>query len=348
MLKGHVFSKQLFENPVFAAFINTFLNGTDGVSNNFKNGMQITYSGSTLNVDSGLVCIQGRFIEEDTSTEVPAGNDNSYCKLVIEIDLDKENTESELNQVAYKIVKSSTGYPNLTQSNIVKNVSGIYQYELARFRNGLNGISDFQDMRTFLDMQSIYNQITTEYQAVLEQLEAELSDVKDGSAYLLKSGGKITGNLNIDGEFYISGKILRKTVYSENNEYKQSTKFIFERSGNLVNVKAYVTVKKGAPESPTFFKYASIESDSFGAFGYFDIPEWAKTKESVEPNEEILNLAFITSYSSKNEAIRAHFRKVVNEKGEYYLFMGTIEYDETSTIDDNISEQQFSFSYFVE
>lgn len=212
MLKGHVFSKQLFENPVFAAFINTFLNGTDGVSNNFKNGMQITYSGSTLNVDSGLVCIQGRFIEEDTSTEVPAGNDNSYCKLVIEIDLDKENTESELNQVAYKIVKSSTGYPNLTQSNIVKNVSGIYQYELARFRNGLNGISDFQDMRTFLDMQSIYNQITTEYQAVLKQLEAELSDVKDGSAYLLKSGG------TADGDFTFTGNIVANNLTNSNRK----------------------------------------------------------------------------------------------------------------------------------
>lgn len=212
MLKGHVFSKQLFENPVFAAFINTFLNGTDGVSNNFKNGMQITYNGSTLNIDSGLVCIQGRFIEEDTSTEIPAGNDNSYCKLVIEIDLDKENTESELNQVAYKIVKSSTGYPNLTQSNIVKNVSGIYQYELARFRNGLNGISDFQDMRTFLDMQSIYNQITTEYQAVLKQLEAELSDVKDGSAYLLKSGG------TADGDFTFTGNIVANNLTNSNRK----------------------------------------------------------------------------------------------------------------------------------
>ena len=46
MLKGHVFSKQIFGNPIFALFINTFLNGRDGVSNNYKNGMQVTYSGS--------------------------------------------------------------------------------------------------------------------------------------------------------------------------------------------------------------------------------------------------------------------------------------------------------------
>lgn len=36
MLKGHVFSKQLFGNPIFALFINTFLNGINGVSNNYK------------------------------------------------------------------------------------------------------------------------------------------------------------------------------------------------------------------------------------------------------------------------------------------------------------------------
>ena len=81
MLKGHVFSKQLFENPIFAVFINTFLNGTNGVSNNYKNGMKPTASGSTVNVDSGVVCIQGRFIEEDTSTPISAGTDNMYCKL---------------------------------------------------------------------------------------------------------------------------------------------------------------------------------------------------------------------------------------------------------------------------
>lgn len=200
MLKGHVFSKQLFENPIFALFINTFLNGINGVSNNYKNGMNVTYSGSTITIDSGAVCIQGRFLEEDSSTQIAAGTDNSYCKLVIEIDLDKTNTEEDFQQGYYKIVKSNTEYPNLTQTNIVKNVSGIYQYELARFRTSANGISNFQDMRTFLDMQSIYNKMTTDYQTVLEQLEEELSDVEDNSAYILRSE---TGS--IIGLNYLSG-----------------------------------------------------------------------------------------------------------------------------------------------
>lgn len=215
MLKGHVFSKQLFGNPIFALFINTFLNGTDGVSNNYKNGMAVTYSGSTLTIDSGVVCIQGRFLEEDTSTPIAAGTNNVYCKLVIEIDLDKQNTETQLNQAAYKVITSATGYPELTQTNIVKNVSGVYQYELARFKTTASGITDFQDMRTFLDLTSIYNQITQEYRAVLAQLQAELEGVEDQSNVLLKTGGTANGN------FTFSGNIVADNISNSNR--KQSS-----------------------------------------------------------------------------------------------------------------------------
>ena len=212
MLKGHVFSKQLFENPIFAVFINTFLNGINGVSNNYKNGMKPTASGSTVNVDSGVVCIQGRFMEEDTSTPISAGTDNMYCKLVIEINLDLENTESQFNQASYKIIKSATGYPDLTQSNIVKNVSGIYQYELARFRTTASGITDFQDKRTYLDFSSIYTKINSEFGEVLEQLEQELKNVENGSAYLLKSGGVA------DGNFTFNGKITANNIVNSSRE----------------------------------------------------------------------------------------------------------------------------------
>lgn len=200
MLKGYVFSKQLFENPIFALFINTFLDGQNGISNNYKNGMAISYSGSNITISSGAVCIQGRFLGEDTSTTLNAGTSNLYCKLVIEIDLDKQNTETELNQASYKIVTSGTGYPNLTQTNIVKNNTGIYQYELARFRTVSSGITDFQDMRTFLDFDSIYEQIQLNYQSVLDELQQELANVKDGSDYLLKStGGTVEGPITANG-----------------------------------------------------------------------------------------------------------------------------------------------------
>lgn len=188
MLKGHVFSRQLFGNPIFALFINTFLNGANGISDNYKNGMAVSYSGNNITIDSGAVCIQGRFLEEDTASTILAGTDSAYCKLVIEIDLDKQNTEVEFNQAAYKIVKGANAYPNLTQTNIVKNISGVYQYELARFRTSAKGISDFVDMRTFLDFTSIYTLIAR-----------HIEEIDNGSLYLQKAGGRMTGKLYADG-----------------------------------------------------------------------------------------------------------------------------------------------------
>lgn len=199
MLKGQVFAKQLFENQIFALFINTFLDGRNGVSDNYKDGMKLTYSGSNVTIASGAVCIQGRFLNEDTSTTLDAGTSNMYCKLVIEIDLDKTNTESDFEQGYYKILSSSTGYPTLTTNDIVKNNAGVYQYELAQFRTSANGITDFVDKRTFLNFDTIYEAIQTEYRAVLDELEEELDNVLDGSAYLLKTGGTASGDFTFNG-----------------------------------------------------------------------------------------------------------------------------------------------------
>lgn len=211
MLKGYVFNQQIFPSQIFALFINTFLNGQNGVSNNYLNGMAVSYSGSNVTISSGAVCIQGRLLGEDSATTLNAGTSNLYCKLVIEINLDNTNTAGELNQVNYKIVTSASSYPELTQTNIVKNNSGIYQYELARFKTSVNGITNFQDMRTFLDFESIYSAIQTQYHSLLEQLEQELAGVEDGSAYVVNSISEqaITDSNNrVSLKFKKQGKIV--------------------------------------------------------------------------------------------------------------------------------------------
>lgn len=171
----------------------------------FGNKMEVSYSGNNITIQDGLACVRGKFIEEDSSTTLSIGTDNSFCKLVLEVDLSKTNTEEQLNQVSYKVVKSTNNYPSLTQTDIVKNRTGIYQYELARFKTSTNGITDFQDMRTFIDFNSIYAAIETEYRAVLEELRVELTNVKNGSAYVLQDKFKIVeayassaGNLTIN------------------------------------------------------------------------------------------------------------------------------------------------------
>lgn len=287
MLKGHVFKEQIFGNQIFALFINTFLNGQNGVSNNYKNGMQVTYSGSTLTIQSGAVCIQGRFLEEDTSTDISAGTDSSYCKLVIEIDLDKQNTESQLSQASYKIVKSSSGYPNLTQNDIVKNNAGIYQYELARFRTSSSGITNFQDMRTFLDFASIYNEIRAKYNAVLNELQQELENVEDGSAYLLKTGGKVTGKIIVqngvydeDGIQYLDGqrlKVLAGTITATKSDnpgtaLKQTDVTLNYPGGMNFNNTAVISLTQSKNTNSRIYNFGASETSTSAGYVLGSLP----------------------------------------------------------------------------
>ena len=242
MLKGHVFSHQIFGNPIFALFINTFLDGANGISDNYKNGMALSHSGSSVTIESGAVCIQGRFLEEDLSTTLSAGTDAAYCKLVIEIDLDKTNTAADFQQGSYKIIKGANTYPDLTQTNIVKNNAGVYQYELARFKTGANGITDFQDMRTFLNFNSIWNAIRTEYRALLATLQEELENVNDGSAYVLKEVK------------------TQSLVYDKDDVY---IVVAFKRAGNVVECNVSTKIPKNVS--------GIITSNDFTG----NVPEWA-------------------------------------------------------------------------
>lgn len=197
MLKGQVFKEQIFENQIFAVFINTFLAGKNGIINGYKNSMQVTAGTNTVTIQSGVICIQGRFLEEDTEYTLATGTDTAFCKLIVEIDLDKVNTETDFAQGYYKIVKSETDYPELTQDDIVNMNSGVYQYELARFKTSLNGISEFSDRREYIDYDSLYNLI-----------EQKLNEVEDGSIYVLQSQfeefEKKVKNLYPIGAIYLS------------------------------------------------------------------------------------------------------------------------------------------------
>lgn len=197
-----------FGNEIFALFIDIFLGGKCGIARNYKEKMEVTKSGNTLTISSGCVCIRGRFLEEDTATTLAVGTDNAYCRLVIEIDLSKENTEEQLVQADYKILKGTDSYPSLTQTDIIANNNGVYQFELAQFRTTSNGIVDFVDKREYLDFNSIYAQIKNEFREVLQELQQELAAVEDGSAYVLKSSilsgiEEPNDELGSDGDLYI-------------------------------------------------------------------------------------------------------------------------------------------------
>lgn len=212
MLRGHVFNEQLFSSECFALFIDTFLAKNCGVIK----GCNLSNTTNSVTVSSGFFCVRGRFLEIEGTDTLTTGTDNAYCKLVCEIDLSKENTESELTQAVLKIIKSTTGYPSLTQQDITDNGT-VYQFEFAQFKTGTNGITDFVDTRSYLDFDSIYEKVDNDCKELINQIKEELAAVENGSAYILKSNiAVVSGIINLNnGNGHIN--VNYPTGFNKNN-----------------------------------------------------------------------------------------------------------------------------------
>lgn len=195
MIKGFRFTNQLANAEVDARIHQEFLNKNDGIFY----GMGLSYTSNSITVAEGLCEIAGRPVAVIDSETVSAGTDNLYCLLILEIDLSKDSTKDVFNQASFKLLTSSTSYPSVTQQdiNMYNGSNNLYQLEFARFKSGTGGITEFKDTRKFLNFDGIYSQIKAECQTIINQIKQELASVEDGSSYLLKSGGKIDGNLEV-------------------------------------------------------------------------------------------------------------------------------------------------------
>lgn len=182
MIKGYVFSNQLASNDIDSMIFRKMLDYNDGV----LNGMALSNTNSSITIGEGNILVAGRPIGVIGSETVTAGTDSAYCKLVVEIDLSQTATVSTFEQVSFKIIKSTTAYPNVTQQDM-DNGGTLYQVALAQFRTSANGITDFVDIRPMLDFEAIYTKIGNDVRALIDQLEEELQDVEAGSAYVLTS-----------------------------------------------------------------------------------------------------------------------------------------------------------------
>lgn len=169
-LRGHTFKKQLFSSECFALFIDTFLGKQSGI----VKGCSLSYTENSITINNGYFCIQGRFLEEagGSTFNIETAEQDTYCKLICEIDLSKENTTSILNQATYKIITDTTDYPVLIKGDIADTAT-VYQYEFARFKNTEEGIKDFRDTREFLDFNSLYSEIRQNVQNVLDDIESK-------------------------------------------------------------------------------------------------------------------------------------------------------------------------------
>ena len=178
MLKGENYASQLYENWSNRLAFNTLLGGNCGIIAGFDNDMEVTASGTDISVDSGVVIIKGGIIRNTTSATLSVQLEaNQYCSVVLEIDLSQTNTNDSFNQGSLKILTQTGAYPTLTQQDIVNNTtSGIYQYELARFKTTTTEIQDLTDKRTYLDYASLTQELVDAIEAVI-QGNLEASDV---------------------------------------------------------------------------------------------------------------------------------------------------------------------------
>lgn len=200
MIKGFRFTNQLANAEVDARIHQEFLNKNDGIFY----GMDLSKTNNVITISEGLCEIAGRPVAVIDTETVAVGTESLYCLLILEIDLSKESTKDIFNQVSFKLLTSSTSYPTVTQQDINKynGTNNVYQLEFARFRSGINGITDYKDTRKFLSFTGIYAQIKADCEKVMEEIKQELKNVEDGSSYLLKKGdGKIEGSLEVTNNF---------------------------------------------------------------------------------------------------------------------------------------------------
>lgn len=239
MLRGHIFKFQTFSNDVFAHFINTFLRGNMGVTK----GCELNKTTNSVTIGAGYFCVCGRFLEIIGSETIEDITNTGYYSLVCEIDLSKTNTKSELNQATIKVIRNTSGYGILTKEDLFEG-GNIYQYEFARFKVTEAGMVDFEDRRTFLNLESLYSLINNtfnelfeqknqEAENLLEEIRQELSSIVDGSAYLLKSGGTIDGNLQINGKI-------------KTDSLEDSSGNIYINSSNIKHVEGNVILSNGS------------------------------------------------------------------------------------------------------
>ena len=182
MLKGHVFDLQTFTSGAFALFIDKFLDGRCGVAK----GCELSNSTNSVTIGEGYFVVRGRLLQIISNETVESITADGFYSLVCEVDLSKTNTQDQLNQAEIKVISNSASYPTLTQQDITGDGS-LYQYEFARFKVENGSVTSFTDKRSFVDLTNIFNQIESEAQVVLDQIEEALGEVLDGSIYALKS-----------------------------------------------------------------------------------------------------------------------------------------------------------------
>lgn len=206
MVNGITFSEQLTTSADFAHFQNTFLNRSSGVTK----GCGISHADGSVYVQKGYFVIAGRFVRVVGVETIPTPDVLSgqlYCKVAFEVDLTKANTPEAFEQGYFRVLSSADGYPALTQEDLDADGT-LYQMPWCQFVKTVDGISEFRDLRSIMNLDSIWAAVSAQNGAykgefdtyfaaqriVIEQMIKELEDqgyvkVKDYDADMAKLQG---------------------------------------------------------------------------------------------------------------------------------------------------------------
>ena len=98
MIKGENYASQLYENWSNRLAFNTLLGGNSGVVSDFANELEVTANGSNISIDTGVAVIKGGIIRNTSVATLAAQLEaNTYCIVVLEIDLSQTNTDETFN-----------------------------------------------------------------------------------------------------------------------------------------------------------------------------------------------------------------------------------------------------------
>lgn len=142
MISGITFDEQTIKSADMANLVKKFSGGQSGITR----GCTITSDSSNMYISEGYLLIQGRQIRVTGTHTVPLETVTTgelYCSVVLELDMSKENTETQLNQLSLKTITSSSGYPTLMQQDLEENPEGTYQYLLAKYHVSISGADSF-------------------------------------------------------------------------------------------------------------------------------------------------------------------------------------------------------------
>lgn len=260
MIKGQTYSNQLFENWAYRLTFDTILNGNNGVLEQYGNKMQVTATNNNIVVGSGLAVIQGGIIENTSDlTLVPQLQANEYYRVVVEIDMSQTNTESEFNQGTIKLISQSGSYPTLITQDTIRG-TGKYQYELARFQTTSSAIQNLTDTRTYLNYNSLYQELRNAIDDVIQGgINAEQVSYDNSTSGLPSTNvqGAID-NLTL-GETELSQSI--STINTSINDLQQGL-------GQVVNLGDFVVEQKTRDIEPSVGYNTATISQTFTKSGY--------------------------------------------------------------------------------